>query len=231
MLQNVERWVHSTDHSQRLYWIHGVAGCGKISVAASVADALEKRTILTGSFFCKRDIPQRRSAARLVRSLVYFLAQRVIAFKNAVLQHLVDDPDIPDKPLSYQFNTLLAKPLAVVPREKDSESMVIIVINALDECEDSETVMSYLASAVQVASWLRLIVTSRPSPLIREKNILRSEELVQKCDLFGATTDEDNRLFAQEQFTSIPDLRKIRPAPIDALVRKAAGHLYGSLPS
>ncbi|EJD02476.1 WD40 repeat-like protein [Fomitiporia mediterranea MF3/22] len=219
VLQNVEHWVHSTDHRQRLYWIHGVAGCGK----SSVADALEKRTILSGSFFCKRNIPQRRSAARLVRSLVYFLAQRVFAFKNAVLQHLVDDPDIADKPLSYQFNTLLAKPLVAVPRETDSVSMVIIVIDALDECEDSEIVASYLASAAQVASWLRLIVTSRPSPRIRE-NILRKEDLVQECDLFRVTTDEDIRLFAQDQFTSNPDLRNILLIPIDALVRKAAGH-------
>ncbi|EJD02440.1 WD40 repeat-like protein [Fomitiporia mediterranea MF3/22] len=223
VLQNVEEWVHSKHHSQRIYWVHGVAGCGKSSVAASVATALDGQKVLSGSFFCKRDIPERRSAGRLLRSLAYFLSRRIMTFRKAVLQQMEDDPVILDKPLAHQFNRLLANPIAAVSREMESEMMVVIVIDALDECEDGETTASHLVSMAEAAHWLRIIITSRPNPRIKE-NMLRVNNLVQDCDLFEATTDEDIYHFVREQFTSNPGLRKIQPAPIDVLVQRAAGH-------
>ncbi|EJD07054.1 uncharacterized protein FOMMEDRAFT_59301, partial [Fomitiporia mediterranea MF3/22] len=144
VLRNVEQWVHSRNHCQQIYWIHGVAGCGKSSVATSVADALEREEVLSGSFFCKRDIPERRSAKRLIHSLMYFLARRVPTFRNSLLRRYQDDRTVLDKPLSYQFNTLLVSSLAGLPQEMELGLSVVIVIDALDECVDGEIVASYL---------------------------------------------------------------------------------------
>ncbi|EJD02469.1 uncharacterized protein FOMMEDRAFT_124970 [Fomitiporia mediterranea MF3/22] len=223
VLQNVEEWVHSKVHSQQIYWIHGVAGCGKSSVAASVAGALDGQKILSGSFFCKRDIPERRSTGRLLRSLAYFLSRRVSAFRNAVLQQLRDDPIVLDKPLSHQFNVLLAHPLSTVPREVESEVMVVIIIDALDECEDSETTAAHLANIVQATPWLRLIVTSRPNPQIKA-SMLRIGSVVQECDLFEATTNNDILRFIRNQFNTNNELPNIDQSQIDCLARHASGH-------
>ncbi|EJD02390.1 WD40 repeat-like protein [Fomitiporia mediterranea MF3/22] len=223
VLQDIEKWIRSAAHSQQIFWIHGVAGCGKSSVAASVAKVLKEQQILSGSFFCKRDIPERRSSSRLVSSLAYFLARRVPAYRNALIRILKDDPVILDQPLLSQFDTLLAKPLSDISQNMGSGLTFVVVVDALDECENGDAVASYLVKMVKITSWIRLIVTSRPSPRIMGI-MKRNEELVQQCDLFEATTSEDIRHFILAQFRLNPELPEVRPTQVDALVLRASGH-------
>ncbi|EJD02403.1 uncharacterized protein FOMMEDRAFT_168866 [Fomitiporia mediterranea MF3/22] len=221
VIRDIKQWIFSENHSQRLYWIYGVAGCGKSSVAVSVASGLDKA--LSGSFFCKRDIPERRSPARLICSLAYFLARSRSSFRKKLLQQLKEEPVVVDKPLSTQFKDLLLDPLSTAPEVPEPGPNAIIVIDALDECEENETVASYLISMARSTPWLRLIVTSRPIPGI-ERRMMRCGSLVASCDLFRMTTNEDIFHFTQSQFMSNDELPDAHPSQIAALVRRAAGH-------
>ena len=52
VLQMLERWaLDNAPDAARLFWLFGVAGCGKSAVAASIAQDLDDAGRLTGSFF------------------------------------------------------------------------------------------------------------------------------------------------------------------------------------
>ncbi len=55
VVERLMSFAVSEDSSRRLFFLSGVAGCGKSSVATSVANALRQRGCLSGSFFFKRD--------------------------------------------------------------------------------------------------------------------------------------------------------------------------------
>ena len=57
VLQMIKDWIHDTNWSANLLWIHGWAGSGKSSIASSIAHRLDQpgRKCLGASFFCKRD--------------------------------------------------------------------------------------------------------------------------------------------------------------------------------
>ncbi len=78
------------------------------------------------------------------------------------------DPSLTDKSIKKQFENLLLRPLSKVP---DQMLSLVIVIDALDECEregDINTILLLLAQVRQVASVsLRLFVTSRPELPVR----------------------------------------------------------------
>ncbi|EJD02398.1 WD40 repeat-like protein [Fomitiporia mediterranea MF3/22] len=223
VIKETTQWASTAGHGQQLYWIHGVAGCGKSSVAASVAEALERQGILSGSFFCKRDIHERKSAKRLIHSLAYVLAVRLMPYRNALLRILKDNQLVVYEPLSSQFNTILAIPLSEMSQEAAKGQTVIIIIDALDECDECETISYYLVNLVLAVPWLRFIITSRPVPQIRT-NLLQHQKLLESCDLFAATTDADILCFAQEQFKSNTRLPKDKPGQIEALVKRSSRH-------
>ncbi|EPT00540.1 hypothetical protein FOMPIDRAFT_1085291, partial [Fomitopsis schrenkii] len=96
----------------RLFWLHGVAGCGKSTIAASVCRRLEGQ--LAGSFFCKRDQDSRRNGVRLFWAIAFYLAKVNTAFREQLLERLRDSETLLDLTLEMQVDRILIQPLKAV---------------------------------------------------------------------------------------------------------------------
>ncbi|EJD02307.1 WD40 repeat-like protein [Fomitiporia mediterranea MF3/22] len=221
----IDEWIRSEDPNDQLYWIYGVAGCGKTSVAASVASTLDSWRFLSCSFFCSRDVPERRDPARVVHALVYFLARVSSPFKTSLLRLLNDDSDFLEKPLQAQINALLSHSFAEPSHWANCRS-VVIVFDALDECEDSGRAALFLARVIERVPPLKVIVTSRPLPEIQERwDILEQTGKLTSCDLFEVNAHNDIVLFTREEFRTNSKLpRDFTEDQMEALARKASGH-------
>ena len=65
ILSELAAWAkEASPDLNRLFWLYGVAGCGKSAVAASISKDLDDAGRLTGSFFCKREEEERRDHRR-----------------------------------------------------------------------------------------------------------------------------------------------------------------------
>ncbi|EJD02341.1 WD40 repeat-like protein [Fomitiporia mediterranea MF3/22] len=222
VLRRIDGWTCSTDGYEQLYWIHGVAGCGKSAVAASIASELDSRKVLSGSFFCSRDIPERRSSTRVVHALVYFLARAIPPFKDHLLRLLKDDPDFMEKPISTQARALLSYSYVGASDCTQSEP-IIVVIDALDECGENEDAASFIVGIIKLVPSLKIIVTSRPLPQIQDK--LKQNERLVTCNLFEVDAFEDILRFTHKEFRCNKGLpRDFSEDQIEALARKASGH-------
>ena len=150
----------------RFYWLHGVAGCGKSTVATSVCRHFEGKEQLAGSFFCKRDEENRRDPIRLFNHIAYFLAQANPDFRKALLKTLNTPEFSISRDVPTYFEYVLRRPLL---RAKGTPPLfpVVFVIDGLDECNDSGIVAGLLAQLVTDAAWVKLIVAGRDQPQIR----------------------------------------------------------------
>lgn len=225
VLQDLEQWSTSVDHSSRVFWLYGVAGCGKSAIATSLASALDSKKVLTGSYFCKRDIPERRNAIRLIRSLAYYLGRAIAPLGDSLIRALKEDPVILDKPLFSQFKGLLTERISELGQSAP-KTPIIFILDALDECNDSKYVASLLLQVATLAPWLRLVVTSRPFQEI-EDELEPARELTNPLDLFSLSADDDIRVYVRTQLAPkglLVALRNhITDEQVEILVRKASG--------
>ncbi|KAB5591052.1 hypothetical protein CTheo_5518 [Ceratobasidium theobromae] len=159
-------------NAKDIYLMSGMAGTGKTTIACSLSEKLEERKQLAASFFCTRTSPECRQVQRIIPTIAYQLARYSIPFQVALCNILGNDPDIGLKNIGKQFERLLKEPLMAV-KEAIPDNLVV-VIDALDECEDRSGVERLLDLLFQFAGNIpvRFFVTSRPEPEIYMKMVL-----------------------------------------------------------
>ncbi|CUA77010.1 putative WD repeat-containing protein all2124 [Nostoc sp, PCC 7120] [Rhizoctonia solani] len=168
VLSDLMSWKSERD-GEKVCWINGMAGTGKTTIANSLCYTLDKNHELGASFFCDRSLPECRNVKFILPTIAYQLARFSNPFKAALSQALGEDPDAHTKVLQVQFERMILKPLQAVA--SGLPETVVVVIDALDECEDKYGVEQILDMVFKHASVLpvKFLVSSRPEHHIREK--------------------------------------------------------------
>ncbi|KIK66421.1 hypothetical protein GYMLUDRAFT_38211 [Collybiopsis luxurians FD-317 M1] len=115
ILADIEAWAGSLNHNTPSgYWISGMAGTGKSTIAMSMCKTLRTKGILAGSFFCSRQIPECRDYRLIIPTLSYELAKFSGVFANALKDSLAMDFDFVTKNPAEQTKKLLIEPWSKV---------------------------------------------------------------------------------------------------------------------
>jgi hypothetical protein len=165
MLKQVTDWA--TDKTgKRIFWLCGKAGTGKSSISRSVAQKLDDDGLLGASFFFKRGQADRSHAKLLIPTIVRQLADIRPEISHAIAAALDQDSLLCERQLKSQFEKLLLQPLLSVERLSFPSAGIVLVIDALDECENSESIRTTLLLLSKIEAItsvrLRIFVTSRP---------------------------------------------------------------------
>lgn len=142
--------------------MNGQAGTGKSTISRTAAQAFFDKRVLGASFFFKRGEGDRGRATLLFPTIVAQLVHQLPFMAPYVRKEVDSDPSIHQKPLKHQFEKLLLEPML----KSSQPTMMIIVLDALDECDNLDDVklVIYLLSQLQVSCSIKLkfLVTSRP---------------------------------------------------------------------
>ncbi|KAJ3032545.1 hypothetical protein HDV00_007406 [Rhizophlyctis rosea] len=160
LLDEVSKWLH--DETSRVFWLKGAPGVGKSVVAGMVANELQSGLHLGAAFFCKHDDINKKDAKKLIHTIANGLAHWDHRIALRLDQILTETPDITARSVSQQFNLLVRDPLRAVDKAK---SMVVIVVDALDECGEENRrgdILNVLAKeCASLPSFVKIVVTSR----------------------------------------------------------------------
>ncbi|KAG8740699.1 hypothetical protein FRC11_000129, partial [Ceratobasidium sp. 423] len=203
VLDGLDEWVDAVPSP--IYWMNGMAGTGKTTIASTFCERVERRKLLAASFFCSRSSAECRNVTRIVPTIAYQLAQYSTPFQSALCEILGQNPDIGSKNTLRQFEQLLKEPLLQV---KDAiPGNLVVVIDALDECDDRTGVKLVLDTLFRHAAQvpLRFLVTSRPEQEIFGKMsaYAESREVVHLHDIEKSLVRADIELYLTEQLKSI----------------------------
>ena len=235
LIAKIERWVDE-DSDLPICWLRGPAGSGKSAVSQTIGEYYHSRQQLAASFFFFRGTPNRSSIAPLVSTLAYQLSISVPATRPLIHNVLRTDPFISQSALSHQFKKLMVEPILEV--ENLPRAPMVIIIDALDECDDRELMAEFLKVVID-ACWanhafpFRVLLTSRVEDYLRRTLEAHAESIVYLLDLQHFDTSNDIHKFFQSRFSTIYDENQWRmediswPWPsnseIDTLVNWAGG--------
>ena len=206
LLNQITAWVTKEwrqEDKSSTYWIYGLPGIGKTSLAHSICASLHKEgKHLAGAFFCRRDDPNLSEPKNILPTLIYKLAIIFPPFRSIVAESFRSDPNLTPESMQYSLFLDFISKLSRTPNRT-----LIFVIDALDECGNTRSrpgVLKVLTDAASQAPWLKIVITSRP-----EVDIQRFfDALTQPSHLrYDLATDQaagaDLRTFARSQFNLV----------------------------
>ncbi|CAE6497704.1 unnamed protein product [Rhizoctonia solani] len=226
VLAELERWTYDPD-APTVYWMNGMAGTGKTTIACTFSEWLERHELLAASFFCTRTSADCKDAAKIIPTIVYQLARYSASFQSELCNILSAEPTAGSKNISKQFERLLKEPLQ---KAKDGIlDNLVVVIDALDECDNHNGVETMLDMLFQYAPQipLKFFVTSRPEPEIYEKMSLnaQSRTVFHLHDIEKSLVRADIELYLNKELAFMSP----RLSDIEQLVdRSGALFLYAS---
>jgi hypothetical protein len=217
---------------QNVFWLNGLAGTGKSTIAQSFSETVANDGFLGASFFCSRDYIDRRELKNIFPTLAYQLACRYPQFRSHIVTSIKKDPTLAHASLISQLENLLVNPLS------GKDISCVVVIDALDECIDDQPASAILSVLGRFAKRLPLVkffITGRPEPRIRTGFRLPLLEPLTQIFLLheveSSNVDNDIRLYLTERLTTIAkqrsDLELPDPWPHDneitSLTKKSSG--------
>lgn len=204
MLDKFLAWVK--EDAKSIFWLAGMAGTGKTSVALTLCRELESdpEVILGGSFFCSRteNVEARTNVRRILPTLAVLLSRQSPKFAVELAAEIRPNSSVVGyEPVSDQIKRLLQRPLSALASET---RRIVFVIDALDECA-KERELDELLRAIATFQWaanVKFILTSRPETHILDTPISdrAQNEILQLHMMETAEVTKDIQLYIDDAF-------------------------------
>jgi hypothetical protein len=173
------------------------------------------------SYFFSRGGGDAGKATKFVSTIARQLAHKSPQFKELLRETVSKDEDIVCRVLRDQWRELIITPL----KKLELRSPIIIVVDALDECDSNSSIKQVLQLLADTQNLdrqlLRIFITSRPESLIRHEfsQFLPDEQHLILQDISKFIVDKDISLFLKNELVRISPEEEV----VAQLVRKAAG--------
>ncbi|QRV93344.1 hypothetical protein RhiJN_21362 [Ceratobasidium sp. AG-Ba] len=206
LIDDITSWARNPCSDQTFAWLYGLAGLGKSSVATSVCQQLDEHGTLGASFFCKRDSPELRDPCRALATIAYSLSVRWEAYGVALMKALQDEAELHTRQIRQRYEVMLGRPLRILAETQRPKDAMVIVVDALDECEREESrkqLLGCLQDMSQIAPWLKVLVTSRPDSDIQAYFGQDKTNWYSSYNLLKYPADADILLYVRKQLEQL----------------------------
>jgi hypothetical protein len=186
-----------------------MAGTGKSTIAHTIARAYFEQGRLAASFFFSRGGGDSGNASKFVTTIAMQLVVQIPPVQRHIRDILTERNTITSQSLADQWRTLVLGPLLRLDGS-DTHLSYVVVLDALDECEDENNIRIILRLLAEARSLkkvrLRVLITSRPEVPIRYgfcqiPNAEHRDFILH--DIEAAIVDHDISIFLQYELRSI----------------------------
>jgi hypothetical protein len=226
LLNDVSKWFEGDDPSQkRIFWLNGLAGTGKTTVARSIARKYRDLGRLAGAFFFSRNDAKLRDPLAVIPTLAYDIADRFSTFRALICAGADSDPFVRRKSIEVQGQVLFGRlGRAVRPREQ-----LLLVLDAMDECEcsDRRDYARLVAVVTSMPDTFKLFITSRSANHFKDLfGSLDSRQLALHYDIADHVVQSDIHLYLQQQLGDFGLTHRLpvpfpKPQDLNELVNRA----------
>jgi hypothetical protein len=167
LLDEIYNWAEGEDE-RCIFWLRGLAGTGKSTIARTIARSYHDKHRLAASFFFSRGGGDVGHAGKFVTSIAVQLAHNVPSLRQPICAAVAERSNIASESLRNQWHHLILRPLL----ELHKPVSYAVVVDALDECDNGDDVQAIIRLLAEARSLgkvrLRVFLTSRPEVLIRD---------------------------------------------------------------
>ncbi|KAJ5970534.1 uncharacterized protein N7479_000452 [Penicillium vulpinum] len=168
-LEKLRKWADG-DGEKRIYWLRGMAGTGKSTIALIIAREYHRKQQLGASFFFSRGDGDLASTRKYAATIATQLAETSPELCKYIKAAAASTPRLHTLGLYDQWEKLVIEPLSQL-NDNPFAMPLVIVIDALDECDDADGIsvlvrcLGTLLSVENVK--IRVLITSRPERAIK----------------------------------------------------------------
>ncbi|KAF2149539.1 hypothetical protein K461DRAFT_261086 [Myriangium duriaei CBS 260.36] len=217
LICEIQSWIWTQDpDTRKIFWLHGMAGTGKSTISRTIAEACIKdprSSSLFATFFFKRGGGDRANARRFFPTLALQLADNSPIMRTSIAKAVAARSSLSEAKLREQFEQLLIAPLRDVSEHSSFTLTVIVIIDALDECDDDNDVAMIITLLMRLAQTtfnhleIRVYVTSRlETPIQHEFRRVDNRFLHQDMRLEvvqNYTIERDIAIYLKHSFDTI----------------------------
>ncbi|TFY54734.1 hypothetical protein EVJ58_g8685 [Rhodofomes roseus] len=224
LLEEVFTWAACNEGEDvpSIFFLNGIAGSGKSTIAKTLCASWNHAGRLGASFFCSRRKAEQRDVQSIFRTLAYLLSLFSPSFADEVVKVLRENPLAASANIEEQFRLLISEPAtaaftAVGP-------VPVVVVDALDECDDADATETLLKVIVKQGHQLPLkfFITSRPEHHIRTMFGQPGSRHLRLRDIERDIVDEDIRISLTAELSDLEDVQ-LSPEDIKILVDRSQG--------
>ena len=198
-LARAELWTRDPDNHP-LFSLQGPVGMGKTAIARTFSKHMSDDGRLGASFFFSRNSQDRTDLRRVFSTLAVQLARTYPKF-HVELVKAADFPALSYRDPHEQMKSLLVQPF------KASGVSTIIVIDAIDECEDPEAVLSILGKLAPQIPKVKFFLTSRETPHVQLgfqiPSVAELTSMFKLHEVGEKSISDDIRLFFNHKFLEL----------------------------
>src|SRR5258708_27859525 len=203
-------WCDNIDHDwqRKIVLLTAVAGAGKSAVAHTIARLCDQRGILLSSFFFSQG--NVTSPECLWSGVARSLAIKSESYRQTLTSILENDPSIATAAFEEQFRELILEPLHHGP--PPANSSLIIVIDALDECDGDafQTLSGLLRDSVpELPRCFKFFVTSRPISTVDDCFHSSSSIHRMRIELSDDKNLQDCEAYIHSEVLKLKELRRV----------------------
>ncbi len=136
VLRTIEEWVDNPAQAC-IFWLHGMAGRGKTTIARTIARTYNEKARLGASFFFSRNDADASKADKFFTTMAVHLAKCYPALKPAIARAVEKNREVASETLRDQWEQLILQPLRELlppgPKNGSVPLPLVFVVDALDE--------------------------------------------------------------------------------------------------
>ncbi|KAG8798546.1 hypothetical protein FRC20_007099 [Serendipita sp. 405] len=156
VLDLIRQWVNDPSASQ-LWWLTDVAGAGKSTIAKHLSTEWKHQGRLAGCYFFNKNRPETTNKQGFCDTLAAQMANNQPQLRS-LIAHAIKEigPILSMCPFEEKLDKLVIQPMKSVA--------LVLVIDALDECDERDRViiLHKLLSSLPQVPRLKILITSRP---------------------------------------------------------------------
>lgn len=213
LISRLKQWANS-DNSSPIFWLSGMAGTGKSTVAYTLCEYWQKEGCLGASFFCSRDDEKARSRI----SIIPTIANQLLVLSKPFAQFIEQIPiELVIPVTDGHVDSLLVQPWSSAIASQSEAQLptkpTLIVIDALDEIENDQgsELIKKLIQAVSSSNGLhglKFFVTSRPHPqIVEECSSIDQRAVYHMEDIDPKEASQDVHRFLEAELTDLPPVQ------------------------
>ncbi|KAF8797378.1 WD40 repeat-like protein, partial [Phlegmacium glaucopus] len=170
VLDALQLWANGNT-TTKVYWLNGMAGTGKTTIAYSFSEILREKDSLGGTFFSSHLQVDTSDVRCIIPTIALQLAKYFPSLSQFILDVVEANPDCSSWRIGKQFLNFIVRPLTAAYRDAREVVVVpVIVLDALDECSDQSLVAELLSVILKHSASLpvKFFITSRPETRLKE---------------------------------------------------------------